>query len=135
MTLEFVGMLFLRTHASIRAKFLSIAPRNSPSNKKTRRKFAGTDVALPKSHNVGTTSKGGELDSNRTTLATMFTERLRIASALDRAHGRVGTAESDGKAKSRKIFGDAMQNSQLVNRLVMGHPAHAVPLAVKEEMT
>lgn len=125
MTLEFVGMLFLRTHASIRAKFLSIAPRNSPSNKKTRRKFAGTDVALPKSHNVEIASKGGELDGNGTSLAMLFTLRLSVMLPSLKKSAAWASLSAIGKAKPRKIFGDAMQQSQLANRVVMGHPAHA----------
>jgi len=101
---ELVGIFILRKTALTRAIFFRLRKTILQLNAKTRRKIAGTYVALPKSHNVEITSKGGELDSNRTTSATVFTLRLRIASALPRAHGRVGTAESDGEGEAEKNF-------------------------------
>jgi len=117
------------------SNFFSFAQNNSPVETKTRSKFAGTDVALPKSHNVEIAPKGGELDRNGTTSATVFTLRLSVMLPSLKKSAALASLSAIGKAKPRKCFGDAMQNSQLANRFVMGHPAHAVPLAVKEETT
>jgi len=117
------------------SKIFVTCGRNSPDKAKIRCKFAGTDVALRKSHNVEIASKGGELDRNGTTSATVFTLRLSVMLPSLKKSAALASLSAIGKAKPRKCFGDAMQNSQLANRFVMGHPAHAVPLAVKEETT
>jgi len=115
-------------------EFLPLAQKNSPAEAKTHIKFAGTPVAILKSYNVEFTSKGGELDRDRRTLATRFTKRLRIASALAHSRGIVGTSESDGLKPSRKNFLAAEE----ILRLRMarcGKFGPCGPLALREETT
>jgi hypothetical protein len=74
------------------------------SNAKTRRKFAGTYVALVTWNNVEIASKGGELDRSETTLAMLFTLRLSIVPTFAQEGVMVGIAQNNWEGEAKNTF-------------------------------